>query len=365
MTFLSESARKGHVRVPFIIETRSYQRSLNSCRRAEAARHRGDVLATHAVARAARSSHGVARQKTNGGGTFRPCRRLFTPTRVNVRRINPSRDDRASAPRGALRDASDVHAIRDARAIRGRASRRNRRSRTPPRPAAARPTPAAAPRSSPARRCPTATSTCADAPMPTRHDPRQPESRPENFLVHIASPCTECNVSEPRTQSRGRYRIQVQQRCQKGNASVTVSRANSQRTRLPVVIDDDFAVLLRERSLLRRRQDVEHVFRRTAQPHAERRLDERAVDEDRMREHRVDELIVGEARIVEAEFGVRRALLAQRVAHGKPRAGDQRDERSRGSAERQVLDDLRLDSRVADQLERVARRAALAGCGRS
>ena len=28
MTFLSESARKGHVRVPFIIETRSYQRSL-------------------------------------------------------------------------------------------------------------------------------------------------------------------------------------------------------------------------------------------------------------------------------------------------------------------------------------------------
>src|SRR3546814_16702750 len=49
------------------------------------------------------------------------------------------------------------------------------------------------------------------------------------------------------------------------------------------VVDYLFAVFLGEGAALSRRDEVEHLFRGTAQLHAERRDDERPVDQDRMR----------------------------------------------------------------------------------
>ena len=82
-----------------------------------------------------------------------------------------------------------------------------------------------------------------------------------------------------------------------------------------VGIDDRFAVFLGERREPRRRQDVEHRFRRPAQAGAQRRHDDRPVHQVRMRDDEVDELVVGPARVIKLQFVVGRALLAQHTAH--------------------------------------------------
>ena len=56
-----------------------------------------------------------------------------------------------------------------------------------------------------------------------------------------------------------------------------------------------------------------------------------------------------EARIVEAELGVGRALLAEDVAHRNAHAVDELPQQEPGRRRLQVFDDVRLDAGVADQ----------------
>ena len=77
-----------------------------------------------------------------------------------------------------------------------------------------------------------------------------------------------------------------------------------------------------------------------------------------MRLDGVEKFIVGQGGVAQAQFVKGRALLAQHVAHAE--AGPleelaQQQPRRRGF---QVLNDVRLDPGVADQAQRVARRAA-------
>ena len=50
-------------------------------------------------------------------------------------------------------------------------------------------------------------------------------------------------------------------------------------------IDDEFAVFLGKRSLLRQRQNIENRFRRAAELHPPGRHDDRPIDENGVREH--------------------------------------------------------------------------------
>ena len=72
-----------------------------------------------------------------------------------------------------------------------------------------------------------------------------------------------------------------------------------------------------------RGQNIQHNLGRTAQLHAARRDDDRAIDQDRMRHHRVDQLIIRQCRIIQAERIVGRALPAQqpRTGMSMPRSG--------------------------------------------
>src|SRR3546814_13001669 len=62
---------------------------------------------------------------------------------------------------------------------------------------------------------------------------------------------------------------------------------------------------------------------RTAKLHAQRRDDQRPIDEDRMFHHRIDQLRISAIRIVESQFGKGRALLAQQGARGDAGADDE------------------------------------------
>src|SRR3546814_9981230 len=68
------------------------------------------------------------------------------------------------------------------------------------------------------------------------------------------------------------------------------------------VVDHLFAVFLGEGAALSRRDEVEHLFRGTAELHTERRDDERPVDQDRMRHHCVDKGSIVEAFVAETEI---------------------------------------------------------------
>jgi hypothetical protein len=58
-----------------------------------------------------------------------------------------------------------------------------------------------------------------------------------------------------------------------------------------VLVDDPLAIFLGELAQLGRQQ-IEHGFRRTAEPHAFRRNHNRPVDENRMLHHRIEQLMV-------------------------------------------------------------------------
>jgi hypothetical protein len=90
-----------------------------------------------------------------------------------------------------------------------------------------------------------------------------------------------------------------------------------------VGIDDGLAILLGESPTLRLRQDIEHGLRRAAQPDAERRHDDRPVDQNRVGHHGIKELRIRQRWILETEGVVRRALAAQQVAHADVHAADE------------------------------------------
>ena len=68
--------------------------------------------------------------------------------------------------------------------------------------------------------------------------------------------------------------------------------------------------------------------------------------------------VVGQRRVAQAEFGIRRALLAQHAANRHAHAADEVGQPVAAGRRLQVLDDLRLDAGVADQGQRVAGGAA-------
>src|SRR3546814_7984639 len=63
--------------------------------------------------------------------------------------------------------------------------------------------------------------------------------------------------------------------------------------------------------------------------------------------------------VIQAEFGIGRALLAQQVARRHAGAFDELDKKRPCGGRLQIFDDMRLHSGVADHGERVARRPAL------
>src|SRR5690554_2445763 len=124
-------------------------------------------------------------------------------------------------------------------------------------------------------------------------------------------------------------------------------------------VDDDFAVFLGERADIRVLKNIEHRFGRAAEPDAERRLDEGPVDQNGMGQHGVEQGVIGEGRVIEAQFGIGRILLPDRLAHGKAGIGDQLLEASARWRVGAIVDDLRLDAGLADHRQGIARGAAV------
>src|SRR3546814_14267738 len=89
-----------------------------------------------------------------------------------------------------------------------------------------------------------------------------------------------------------------------------------------LVVNYLFAVFLGEGTALARRDEGEDLLRGAAELHAERRDDERPIDEDRMRHHRVDEGVVVETFVAEAEVREGRSLFAQQRTRGDAGAPD-------------------------------------------
>src|SRR5208337_4011070 len=79
-------------------------------------------------------------------------------------------------------------------------------------------------------------------------------------------------------------------------------------------IDNDFAILLRERPDVRIWKNVEHRLRWPAKADAFRRHYNGPVDENRMGEHEIDELIIAPFRVSKPKLTVGRALLSQHRA---------------------------------------------------
>jgi len=77
-----------------------------------------------------------------------------------------------------------------------------------------------------------------------------------------------------------------------------------------------------------------------------------------MRHHRVDQGIIGQRRIIQTKVGIACALFAQQGAGCDPHPFDELHQQRARRRGLQILDHMRLDARVADHRERVARRAA-------
>src|SRR5689334_13183224 len=90
-----------------------------------------------------------------------------------------------------------------------------------------------------------------------------------------------------------------------------------------VLVENTFAVFLNEGALEGvGRQNVEDRLRWTGETRAQRRDNERPVDQDGMLKHGVEQLIVGQRGIAEAEFHIGRAFLPDRPADRKAGIGD-------------------------------------------
>src|SRR3546814_3745220 len=74
-----------------------------------------------------------------------------------------------------------------------------------------------------------------------------------------------------------------------------------------------------------------------------------------MLHHRVDQLHVRQGRIVEPEFGERRAFFTQQLARGDTGPRDQAFQHRARGRRLEIFDDVRLDPGIADHGERVAR----------
>ena len=77
-----------------------------------------------------------------------------------------------------------------------------------------------------------------------------------------------------------------------------------------------------------------------------------------MLQHEVDQLIVGPVRRIESQRVVRAAFLTQQRSNGDAHVGNQSLQLGAGRRRLEIFDDRGLDTGVADEVERVARRAA-------
>src|SRR3546814_19774235 len=88
---------------------------------------------------------------------------------------------------------------------------------------------------------------------------------------------------------------------------------------------------------------------RTAKLHAQRRDDQRPIDEDRLFHHRIDQLRISEIRIDESQFGKGRALIAKQGERGDAGADDEACQQ--GTRRRSIggLDKMRIAAGIAEQ----------------
>src|SRR3546814_3888563 len=75
------------------------------------------------------------------------------------------------------------------------------------------------------------------------------------------------------------------------------------------VVHDPPAVFLCEGAALRIGEDVQHGLGWAAQAHAERRHDNRPVDQDGVGHHGVEQLVIGERRVAQAELQLLDAMM--------------------------------------------------------
>ncbi len=128
---------------------------------------------------------------------------------------------------------------------------------------------------------------------------------------------------------------------------------------MPGTVDHQLTVLFPELAALRTWKQIEHGFRRPAKLHPERRHHDRPIDEDRMSQHCVEQLIIGNSRIVESKIVIRSALHADNIPNGNAHSSNNDFNNARLGRAFQIFNNVRLDAGVADQPERIARRAAL------
>src|SRR5450830_86361 len=128
--------------------------------------------------------------------------------------------------------------------------------------------------------------------------------------------------------------------------------------RLAVGAHHGLAVFLGKGALLRKRQDLQHFFRRPAQAHAQFRDDDGAVDQDRMGLHGIEQGRIAQLWIGQAQLVVQGTLVAHHGAHGQPSTLDQVDQFFTRWRVLDVIDDDGLDARIADQGQGIARGAA-------
>jgi len=102
-----------------------------------------------------------------------------------------------------------------------------------------------------------------------------------------------------------------------------------------------------------------------AGPDAFRRLDDRAIDQDRMRHHEIDQLLVRPFGIAEAEFGVRGALFPQERADRNPHRRDQLLEALSARRVLEIFDDGRLFRRSSGSSPARCATCRMRDCGRS
>lgn len=126
----------------------------------------------------------------------------------------------------------------------------------------------------------------------------------------------------------------------------------------PFLVHNALAIFLREGAELRRQQ-IEHILRRATQFDAYRGHYDGTIDQDGMSQHRIEKLVIAQSRVGKAKFGKRRSLFAQQGPHGNSHAIDQLTKEGASRRRLEIFNDMRLDTRIADQCQCVARRAAI------
>src|SRR3546814_10342622 len=78
-----------------------------------------------------------------------------------------------------------------------------------------------------------------------------------------------------------------------------------------------------------------------------------------MRHHGIEQLRLAQSRVAKAKFGIRRAFLTEQLSRRYTHARDKPSQHIPRWRRLQIFDDMRLDARIADHRQGVARSPAI------